>query len=349
MKNWTDVLTSPTALIIDVIKIIDCSSLQIALVVDENNRLLGTVTDGDIRRGLLQGVSLNDPVHLIMNRKPTVASIHEPRDSLLATMKSHQFLHIPIVDKNGCVVNLEVLNELISSSKRENWVVLMVGGSGTRLHPLTQDCPKPLLKVGDKPILETIVQSFIEYGFHQFYFAVNYKASMIENYFGDGSSRGIVIKYLHEKKSLGTAGALSLLPEKPTCPVIVMNGDLLTKVNFKHFLEFHLEHCSKATMAIREYKVQVPYGVVKIKKHRLKAIVEKPVQRFFVSAGVYVLDPDILDLIAPDAYLDMPTLFEQLIRQKHDTAVFPIREYWLDIGRMGDYERANGEYAEVFR
>lgn len=349
MNNWRESLVQVDISILEVLKVIDEQALQIALVVDPAHRLLGTVTDGDVRRAILHGISLNQPVSSIMNRQPKTAKIDEKRDVILSIMKRYRLKHIPILDQTGCVVSMEFLDDMVKVTKRENNVVLMAGGLGKRLGELTRNCPKPLLKVGDKPILETILQNFIEYGFHKFYISVNYKADMIEQYFGDGSNWDVDIRYIRETNRLGTAGPLSLLPENLEHPLVVMNGDLLTKVNFKHLLDFHTEHKSQATMCVREYNFQVPYGVVQLDRHRLVGIVEKPTQQFFISAGVYVLEPEVLKLIPPKKSFDMPTLFNKLVSQNHETAAFPIREYWLDIGQTGDFERANGEFAEVFK
>lgn len=348
MKDWTSILAKPTTPIIQVLEIIDAGARQLALIVDENQRLLGTVTDGDIRRGLLKGGQLHDPVSTIMNAYPTVASPYDSRENILALMKIRQLHQIPVVDEDGRVIHVEILNQLIGPVRKDNWVILMAGGLGTRLQPLTYECPKPLLKVGNKPILETILLSFVEQGFHRFYISVNYKAEMIKNYFGDGSRWNVEIQYLQEEKSLGTAGALSLLPERPTSPFFVMNGDLLTKVNFSHLLDFHLAHQAKGTMCIREYEHQIPYGVVKLAKHHLVEIEEKPMQRFFVNAGIYTLNPDILNLIPRQTFYDMTSLFGVLGEKQGQTIAFPIREYWMDIGRIADFERANVEFAEVF-
>lgn len=348
MITCKQILSTPETSIRDVVHIIDKGSMQIVLVVDDNGRLMGTVTDGDIRRGILRGVSMNDTVQKIMNPDPTVAKVAEDRDSILAMMRRKQLHHIPVVDENRCVVGLETLDELIRSRTRKNWVVLMAGGLGSRLHPLTDNCPKPMLKVGSKPLLETILENFIEYGFHRFYISVNYMADVVKAHFGDGSRWGVDIYYIEENQKLGTAGALSLLPEKITESLLVMNGDLLTKVNFSQLLDFHSSHNAQASMCVREYDFQVPYGVVKIENHRIIRIDEKPIQRFFVNAGIYVFEPEVLSLIPSNSYFDMPTLFEKLIERKKETAVFPIREYWLDIGHLADYDRANGEYRDIF-
>jgi dTDP-glucose pyrophosphorylase/CBS domain-containing protein len=348
MKDWKKVLVSPDTSIRETIRVIDQGSLKIALVVDEANRLVGTVSDGDIRRSILKGCDLENEVLQVMNTSPTVAGTSDGREKILSIMRQKLMYQIPVVDGAGVLIGLEVIDTILATPRFDNWIVLMAGGLGSRLKSLTVDIPKPLLKVGDKPILETILGNFIEHGFSRFFISVNYKSELIEAHFGDGSRWGVQIDYLREDKKLGTAGSLSLLPEKPSAPILVMNGDVLTKVNFQQLLDFHLEHRASATMCVREYDYQVPYGVVKLDQHRILSIEEKPIQLFFVNAGIYVLGPEVLDLIPQDDYFDMPSLFEKLVAQKRETAVFPIREYWLDVGRMDDFERAQGEYAKVF-
>ena len=339
MSQWRDALIRPGDTVRETIRRIDGSSTQIALVVDPESRLLGTITDGDIRRGLLKGVSLDDSASAIMNASPTCAHPDEGREAILARMKAKSLHQIPIIDAGRRVVGLEVLDELLSA-KRANWVVLMAGGRGSRLRPLTDDTPKPLLRIGTKPILETILESFIEQGFERFFLAVNYRAEMVQAHFGDGSRWGAQISYLNEDTPLGTAGALSLLPAHPAAPILVMNADLLTRVGFGHMLEFHRSYSAAATMGVREYDHQIPFGVVKIRGQSILSIEEKPTQRFFVNAGIYVLSPETLEMVPRDRHIDMPELFETLIAAGRETAVFPIREYWIDIGRMDDYQKA---------
>lgn len=348
MKELKNLQVSTEATIRETIQRIDASAMQIALVTDSSDKLLGTVTDGDIRRGILKGQSLDEKISSIMNSNPQVCLQGDDRESRLARMKLTGLHHMPIVDELGKLVGLETLEELLTPLERDNIVVLMAGGLGMRLRPLTDDCPKPMLKIGGRPILETILLNFIEYGFKRFYISVNYKSEIITDYFGDGSKWGVEIEYIHETNKLGTAGALSLLPQKPNKTFLIMNGDLLTKVNFGHLIEFHRNHHAKATMCVREYDFQVPYGVVRIDDHRIIGIDEKPVQTFFVNAGVYVLEPDVLDNIRVNVALDMPDLFQQLIKKNQETVVFPVREYWLDVGHLADYDRANCEYREIF-
>ena len=349
MKNWKKTLVLRSDSIKSVLKTIDASSAQIAVVVGNDRKLLGTITDGDVRRGILRGVSLEDSVQAVMNSKPIFARIGETGEKLLRRMEDHLLHQIPIVDSRGCIVGLEILDDLIQPKKLENWVLLMAGGLGSRLKPLTNDRPKSLITVGDKPILETILGNFVGFGFKKFYLAVNYLDEMIRDHFGDGSKWGVELKYLKESKRLGTAGALSLLPEKPKEPLIVMNGDLLTKVNFSHLLNFHHENKVAATMCVREYDFQVPFGVVALDQQYIRTIDEKPVHRFFVNAGIYVLEPALLKYVPRDKPYDMPQLFEKLIEEKLPIAAFPIREYWLDIGQLEDFKRANGEYQKFFR
>lgn len=349
MKDFKQVLLPPTTPILEAIKIIDASGLQIAVVVDEGQRLLGTVTDGDIRRAILKSVTLQNPVSTIMNRNPVAASTSDCRDTMLAIMRATKLRQMPVVDDDGTVTALEFFDALIKPDNRQNWVVLMAGGLGNRLRPLTNECPKPLLPVGSKPILETIIENFREHGLSRFYISVNYKAEMLESYFKDGSKWGVEIRYLHEDREMGTAGSLSLLPKEINSPIIVMNGDLLTKVNFQHLLDFHQEHRAQATMCVREYDHQIPYGVVKIENNSLTSIEEKPVQHFFVNAGIYALNPHVFELLPPNTRFDMPDLFRLLIDKEATIVTFPIREYWIDIGRMDDYDRARCEYDEIFK
>lgn len=348
MERWRTTLIRETATVRESVEAVDAAGLQIALVVDEDQRLVGTVTDGDVRRAILRGVSLEDPVSRVMNENPTTARAQDDRETLLALMRQRRLHQIPVLDATWQVVGLEVLDDLLKPQTKTNPVVLMAGGLGSRLRPLTDDCPKPLLHVGAKPILETILEAFVEHGFERFYLSVNYKAEMIEEHFGDGSRWGVNISYLREKERLGTAGALSLLPEPPVEPVFVMNGDLLTRLNFAHLLDFHGAHGAMATMCVREYEMQVPYGVIETRSHRILDIREKPTERYLVNAGVYVLQPEVLKLIPESHFFDMPDLFKRLMERDMETAVFPIREYWMDIGQMDDFHRANGQFEEAF-
>ena len=348
MINSKKFIVHPSSTIREAIAKIDSGSTQIVLVVNESNRLLGVITDGDVRRAILKGISLDDPAKVIMNDQPVTAKPTDSPNKILSIMKIRMLRQIPVVDENFKVIGLEFLDLLIQPQKLKNIVVLMAGGLGSRLKPLTDDCPKPLLRIGDKPILETILESFIEYGFYQFYFSVNYKAEMVKAHFEDGSKWNVEINYLHEDKQLGTAGSLSLIPKPIELPLIVMNGDLLTKVNYQRLLEYHNTNQAMATMGIREYEFRVPYGVVKTEQHRILKISEKPLQKFYVNAGIYVLNPHAVYLVQKNTYLEMPSLFHKLLDDQHQAIVFPIREYWLDIGRFDDFQKANYDFVKNF-
>jgi NDP-sugar pyrophosphorylase family protein len=224
----------------------------------------------------------------------------------------------------------------------------MAGGRGSRLGALTEECPKPMLRIGGRPILETILLNLAEYGISRVYLAVNYRAGMIEDYFGDGSRIGMSIEYLRERERLGTAGALSLLPTRPRETFVVMNGDVLTKVNVNHLLEFHRRLSAVATMCVRQHDFQMPFGVVSVNGESVLAIEEKPIRRDFVNAGLYAIEPIALNSVAAGTYLDMPTLLNGLIAAGHRTAAFPVSEYWLDVGQHSDFERANGDFPSEF-
>ena len=348
MRNIEDIVVKESTSIIEVLKIIDKSSKQLALVVDDSNKLLGTISDGDIRRALLKKISLNESVKNIYFKKPTIASINDSREEIINLCKIKKIYQIPIVDNEGSLIGIEVLNELISNEKKLNKVILMVGGLGTRLHPLTEKTPKPMLEVGKKPILLTIVEKFAEYGYTDIVMCVNHKANIIKDYFGDGAKFGVNIEYVLEDKRMGTAGALSLLKEKITEPFFVMNGDLLTKVNFEHLHDFHTANHSMGTMCVRDYDFQVPFGVVNIKNTKILSIDEKPLHKFFVNAGIYIFNPEVLQFIPKDQFYDMPTLFNKLIHENLKVVSFPIMEYWIDVGHIDELERANNEYHKEF-
>lgn len=348
MKKWQQALTGPTTTLRDALEVIDRTGAQMALVVDEQHKLLGTLSDGDIRRGLLRGLQLADTVARAMHCEPTYARADEPPAAVLTRMRRKGLHQMPVLDVAGRVVGLQTLDDYFAPPQRDNWVVVMAGGLGTRLSELTRDTPKPMLRVGSRPLLETIVRNLAEQGFQRIYLAVNYKAEQIVAHFGDGSAFGVDIRYLQEPHRLGTAGALGLLPERPALPLLVTNADLLTKEDFGPMVERHVESGAEATMAVRDYELQVPFGVVRERDGLIEAIEEKPMQRFVVNAGIYVLSPGALDCVGRGEPLDMPALFQRLVAGGHKTRCHPIVGYWLDIGRMGDYERANSEFGELF-
>ncbi|MBT1443006.1 nucleotidyltransferase family protein [Shewanella sp. JM162201] len=341
---WNNVLIKPDNSIRDALEIINNEALRVALVIDANQHLVGVVTDGDIRRGILSDLSLEAPVSLVMNLSPTVAKVGATRKEIVELMERKSILAIPLVDDERKVIGLETLHSALHRPKHQNPVFLMAGGFGTRLRPLTDNCPKPMLKVGEKPILETLLNQFLKAGFNNIYISTHYMPEQITDYFGDGSAWGANIRYVHEETPLGTGGALGLLPEDiPELPLIMMNGDVLTKVDFQRLLEFHVNHDADATMCVREYDYQIPYGVVKGEGNRITSMVEKPTQRFFVNAGIYVLSPSVIHSVQKNHIIDMPTLLEQHMCERNNVLMFPIHEYWLDIGRMDDFNKAQSD------
>ena len=348
MKTWEKVLIGPQATLHEAIRALDAGGLQIALVVDAQRKLLGTLTDGDVRRALLRLVSLEAPVSEVMGRHPHSAPHDSSKDLVLALMERRQLLQIPLLDDQGRVVGLETLHGLLHARRHSNPVFLMAGGFGTRLRPLTDDCPKPLLKVGDRPILELIVESFVKAGFHRFFISTHYRPEMVREGIGNGDRWGVDIRYVHEQEPLGTGGALGLLPgEEIAEPLFVMNGDLLTNLDFAKLLNFHTEHDGIATMCVREHEHKVPYGVIETDGLRITSMVEKPAYRYFINAGIYVLSPEMLRDVGKGRRVDMPTLLEEQMRAGRHVNMFPVHEYWLDIGRMEDFQRAQAEITNV--
>lgn len=348
MKSWEQVLVVRGTTVREALIRINEAGTQMALVVDAERHLLGTLSDGDVRRALINGVDIGAPVERAMNAAPKTLSSSESRDVIRSMMKQLGLHQIPIVDARGVVVGLETVDDFFVPVVRDNPIVIMAGGLGSRLKELTAATPKPMLKVGARPLLETILRSYVDQGFRRFYLAVNYKAEIIEKHFGDGAELGVEIQYLRETKRMGTAGALSLLPQSPTAPLFVANGDLLAKLDYVEMLEGHIGSDALATMAVREYEFQIPYGVVQEADGTIRGIEEKPVHRSLVSAGIYVLDPAVLELIPADTYLDMPTLFGAIIERKMRTRCHRVSGYWMDVGRMADYEKANRDYPEIF-
>jgi dTDP-glucose pyrophosphorylase len=341
LQDWSKTIIHPNKTIKDAIEILEHGGSRIALVVSKDGVLEGTVTDGDVRRALINGRSLDCLISHVMNPKPLIAKTSDSREELLIRMKNEKILHMPFVNDTNQLCGLETLQQLIETQRYDNPVFLMAGGMGTRLQPLTKETPKPLLNVGSKPILENILEQFIKSGFHNFFISTNFKSEMIKEYFGDGTTWGVSINYIDEDEPLGTAGAIGLLPNNlPNMPIIMMNGDILTKVDFKHLLNFHNDQNGVATMCVREYEYQVPYGVVEIKKNHINNILEKPTHKYFVNAGIYVLDKSLIKKIDGKSKIDMPDFLMQYLDNSNINA-FPIYEYWLDIGHMSEYQRAN--------
>lgn len=347
--NWKRIAVTPDTLIIDTLSVIDAGGCQAALVVNNDSKLLGIVSDGDIRRGIIRGIDVHAPVREVMTPTPLTIPCTQNFTHALRLMRVKELRQLPVIDESGCVCDFWTQDDLLKKTLLPNPVILMAGGLGTRLAPLTDNCPKPLLKVGGKPILETIVENFIDCGFSKFYLSINYRGDMIEDYFGDGSRWDVSIDYLRENKRLGTAGALSLLSEPPEYSCIVMNGDLLTRLQGNELIMYHEACQAPATMVVKNYEQQVPYGVVcSDHDNRITALEEKPVNNYQVSAGIYALAPEAFELIPKNTFYDMPDLFRALLQKGKAPSVYQLNEYWMDIGRGADYQRANEDYSSFF-
>jgi len=348
MNNFNHFLLDEQATIKQAFETIDEGALKIAIIVNQNKQVIGTISDGDIRRALLKNYTLDDSIENIYFKTPFLANQNDSKQHIIKEAISRQLYQVPVVDKNNYLIDIVDIAKALKTRKRKNKVILMAGGLGTRLHPLTLDTPKPLLKVGDKPILQTIIEKFASCGFEDIILSVNYKADMIKEYFKDGKNLDVNISYIQEEKRLGTAGALSLLKDIPKEPFFVMNADLLTNIDFENFLDFHMIQKSLATMAVRDQEYQIPYGVVTTQDSKILSIEEKPTYKYFVNAGIYLLSPEVLKYIPKDTFFDMPTLFDTLIKKQKNILSFPIHEYWLDIGRMEELQKAQNEYFGVF-
>lgn len=322
--------------------------LRILLVENSVKKFVGIIADPDIRRAFLRGYRLDDPIKEIINRSPIVGNIKDSKEQILKLSAKYNIYQIPILDDEGNVVRIEKILDNFYSVENNNIVVIMAGGLGTRLRPLTENIPKPMLKVGDKPILEIIIQRFKNQGFKNFVLCVNYKADIIEDYFKDGKTFDVNIQYTYENKRMGTAGALSLIKDIGQRPFFVTNGDILADINYNTMLNHHIDKKSLATMGVRKHFYQIPYGVVITNdENKIITIEEKPEYSFLVNSGVYVLNPEIIDLIPKNEIFDMPKLFEN-IKEINKKSVYFIEDYWIDIGRHDEYKQANEDIKNFY-
>lgn len=348
MTDLKKMTVSAEASLRRVMEVIDSGARQIALVTDDSGVLVATVTDGDVRRGLLKGLGMDAPVSEIMHRNPTTLLKGANAASAQRLMRERGLNHIPVVDPDGRLVALALREGMTGVEPRPTRVILMAGGLGMRLRPLTETVPKPMIPVGDKPLLERIVTRFQDQGFSRFTLSLNYLGEVIRDHFGDGKALGVEIDYVEETKRMGTGGALSLMGDRPDAPFVVMNGDILTTTSFGAMMDFHNETGSTATICAREFNMQVPYGVLNTEGTTLVSMAEKPVHTHLVNAGIYALSPVVFDFITEGEPLDMPDLIDRVKDAGHKVSVFPVREYWMDIGRIEDLDRARAEYETVF-
>lgn len=347
-EAWRRILVGPEDSVERALEVLDRAGLRLVIVVDAQQRLLGVATDGDFRRAILAHVPIDRPVRSIMNEDPTVMCLGSGRGAAMEAMSSLGINALPVIDEDRTVVGVETLQSLVAQPKRPNPVFIMAGGLGERLMPLTESCPKPMLRVGDKPVLQILMEHCINLGFANFFLSTHYLPELIRDHFKDGDDLGAAIKYVHEENPLGTAGALKLLPDKIEQPLIMMNGDILTKIDFNEMLMSHNAQEADITVAVRNYSVRIPYGVVRGDDTVVSEIEEKPLQTFLISTGIYVVSPCIIDLIDVDERIDMPDLLRRVMKNDGKVSKFPVHEYWLDIGQLPDFEQAQVDYLENF-
>ena len=334
---------SSKASLMDCMRSIDITGVGIAIAIDSEFRLIGTISDGDIRKALLKGCSLDSSISPHINRNCFYVLPAVPRAEVLDIMQARRFDQIPIVDEHGKVTGLHLLHDILGNIERPNWAVVMAGGKGMRLRPLTENIPKPMVRVAGRPIVERIILHLVSFGIRRIFLSVNHLAQVIKNYFEDGTKYGAMIEYLHEDEPLGSGGAISLLSEIPEHPLLVMNGDLIVDTNFPDMIEFHTQNDFYATMGVYPYFHQVSYGCVEIQNNRLAGLEEKPVLEKMVNAGIYVLSPQAVSAIPKDVYFPITTLFEEALTKHLTCGTFVIEKEWLDIGSPQQLRQARGD------
>lgn len=338
--RWRNALLNENATLDQVIRNLNQYGLKLVLCIHDNGRLFGSISDGDVRRGLVQGLSMNDPVKSIVNPSPLVVPKDASHDTVRGLMIANKIQQVPVVDSDGRPVGLHLWDEVDISPVRDNTVIIMAGGKGTRLRPLTEHRPKPMLEIAGKPMMQHIIERAHKQGFSNFVISLNYLGDMICDHFGDGSNYGVNITYVNENDPLGTAGALSLLTSRPEKPFIVTNGDVLTDISYGELIDFRIRHDAQAVMAVRVHEWANPFGVVQMDGSNITGFKEKPISRSYINAGIYAFHPKAMDHLEKGEHCDMPSLFDKLREDGHRTVAYPMHEPWLDVGRPADLERA---------
>jgi dTDP-glucose pyrophosphorylase/CBS domain-containing protein len=337
-----DLMVAPDTTILNVMKIIDRTGLEVALVCDRARKLLSVVTDGDIRRALIRGMKLDEPIRTVGNPQFTSVKDATTRMDALDLMLKNGFKCLPVIDSTGRLVDLHTLTTSLVGERIDSWAVIMAGGKGERLGELTKGVPKPMLPIGDRPILEHIVRLLVTHGIRRIFISVNYLARMIQDHFGDGADYQCRIDYLHEQEDvpLGTGGPIALLPEMPKSPLVVMNGDLLTRIHIGRLLAFHRSGDYVATMGLREHIVQVPFGVAEVKESKVVKLVEKPKLNYRINAGIYVLNPELIPTIPKGRMYPITDLLNGCLKDGKRVGAYNMQEVWNDIGLPEEYQRA---------
>lgn len=346
-KNMESLFVYKNYSIKHTLQVLDAGGKGIVLLVDEHKKLLGTITDGDIRRAILKGISLDESVEKVVHFNPISIKNEMRKEEVKELFIKKALKVIPIVNENNVVIDLITINDILLPAGKENIVVIMAGGLGTRLKELTKEIPKPMLKVGDDPMLQHIINNFKQYGYNKMLLSVNYKSEIIENYFQDGFAYGVKINYIKETKRLGTAGGIRLAKSYIDGPFFVINGDIFTNLNVDNMMRFHIENNYDITVGTRKHSFQIPYGVVDTKDNKIKGLKEKPVIEYLINGGVYCLNPDLIDYIPDDEYFEITDLINICIKNGKTVGSYEINDYWMDIGKIEDYNKINKDIYDL--
>ncbi len=343
-QELSRLLIDAEATILDALRAIDAGAEAILFVRDERQRIIGSLTDGDVRRAIIRGAALESrSLRQAMRPDFVWVAPHTGRAEVLDIMRARQIGQVPVLDGEGRLCGLHTMRQMISAAERPNRALLLAGGRGMRLHPITATLPKPMVTVAGRPILERLVLHLMSCGIRRFTLSVNYLAHVIEEHFGDGSRFGCEIEYLRESEPSGTGGPISLLQPRPTIPLLVVNGDLVTQADVGGLLDFHADGGYAATLGVRPYSVEVPFGVAVVEGDRLVGLREKPTERMLINAGVYVLSPEAIDLAPPRGAYPITELFERCLQENLSVGAHFLQEEWLDVGRPEELRRARGE------
>ena len=346
MRDWRAAKVSPEDSLLKTMAVINQTTYGMALVVDEQDHLLGAVVDGDIRRAVLGNMSLDTPLEKVMKRNPVTAPQGHAAEVYLDLMLSNNIQQLPLLGEEGKVLGIVLLKDLHAELAGGLKAVIMAGGLGTRLQPLTNSQPKPMLSVGEKPIMEHVLDRLRKSGIREVVVSTHYKSELIQDRFSDGASCGLEINYTREEHRLGTIGSLRLLRNQLREPFLVVNGDVLTTLDFSAIHHFHHAQKADMTIAVKKQSFHVPYGVVKVEREWVLGLEEKPSFSMFINAGIYLINPDVIELIPDGVAFDAPELIDKLISLRMRVSAFPVLEYWIDIGKPADYEKANTDMSE---
>lgn len=347
INNIEKILAYPYYSIKESLKLLDEGAKGIILVVDKERKLIGTITDGDIRRAILKGIELEEKIGEIMHKNPIKVKQETSREEIKDILIKNAIKELPIVDENYKVIDMITINDILLPEGKENPVIIMAGGLGTRLKDLTKEIPKPMLRIGNDPILQHIINNFKQYGYNKIFISVNYKAEIIENYFQDGYAYGVKIEYIKEHKRLGTAGGIKLVEDFIDKPFFVINGDIFTNLNLENMMVFHKNNHFDITVGTRKHSFQIPYGVVKAEENSIIDVEEKPTIECLINAGIYCLNPKVIRLIPKDKYFEITDLIEICIKKGLKVGSYEVKDYWMDIGRIEDYDKVKNDVCDL--